>query len=70
MELCGKKLGLPTWWVNGTPTPGAVEVHTAGQSVNRTAPACFFQKVDPCSGDITKSPGSGASNGPGAAVNG
>jgi hypothetical protein len=69
-QLCGKKLGLPTWWVNGTPTPGALEVHTAGQSVNRTAPACFFQKVDPCSGDITKSPGSGASNGPGAAVNG
>jgi hypothetical protein len=69
-QLCGKKLGLPTWWVNGTPTPGALEVHTAGQSVNRTAPACFFQKVDPCSGEITKSPGSGSSNGPGAAING
>jgi hypothetical protein len=69
-QLCGKKLGLPTWWVNGTPTPGALEVHTAGQSVNRTAPACFFQKVDPCSGEITKSPGSGSGNGPGAAVNG
>jgi hypothetical protein len=69
-QLCGKKLGLPTWWVNGTPTPGALEVHTAGQSVNRTAPACFFQKVDPCSGEITKSPGSGSSNAPGAGVNG
>jgi hypothetical protein len=69
-QLCGRKLGLPTWWVNGTPTPGAVEVHTAGQPVNRTAPACFFRKVDPCSGDITKSPGSGSSNGSGAAVNG
>jgi hypothetical protein len=69
-QLCGKKLGLPTWWVNGTPTPGALEVHTAGEPVNPTAPTCFFQKVDPCSGDSTKSPGSGSGNGPGAAVNG
>jgi hypothetical protein len=69
-QLCGKKLGLPTWWVNGTPTPGSLEVHTAGQPVDPTAPACFFQKVDPCSGVTTKSPGSGSSNGPGAASNG
>jgi hypothetical protein len=63
-QLCGKKLGLPAWWVNGTDTPGSIEVHTAGQPVNPTAPACFFQKVDPCSGDITQAPGSGSSNGP------
>src|SRR5580658_3911183 len=39
-QLCGKKLGLPTWWVNGTPTPGSIEVHTAGAPVNPTSPAC------------------------------
>jgi hypothetical protein len=69
-QLCGRKLGLPTWWVNGTPTPGSLEVHTAGHPINPTAPACFFQKVDPCSGDTTTSPGSGSGNGPGAASNG
>jgi hypothetical protein len=58
-QLCGKRLGLPAWWVNGTDTPGSIEVHTAGMPVNPTAPACFFQKVDPCSGDITKSAGNG-----------
>lgn len=69
-QLCGEKLGLPAWWVNGTDTPGSIEVHTAGQPVNPTAPACFFQKVDPCSGDITKSPSSASSNGPGAGFDG
>jgi len=56
-ELCGKKLGLPAWWVNGTPTPGSIEVHTAGEPANPTSPACVFQKVDPCSGNITLAPG-------------
>jgi hypothetical protein len=69
-QLCGEKLGLPAWWVNGTDTPGSIEVHTAGQPVNPTAPACFFQKVDPCSGDITRSPGSASSNGPGTGSGG
>jgi len=69
-QLCGKKLGLPAWWVNGTDTPGSIEVHTAGAPANPTAPACFFQKVDPCSGDITQAPGSGSSNGPGAGFDG
>ena len=69
-QLCGEKLSLPAWWVNGTDTPGSIEVHTAGQPVNPTAPACFFQKVDPCSGDITRAPGSGSSNGPGTGSDG
>jgi hypothetical protein len=71
-KTCGKKLGLPTWWVNSSDRPGSIEVRTAGEPLNPTAPACFFQKVDPCSGDITKtpSPGSGPSSGPRAAVNG
>ncbi len=29
-DLCGKKIGAPTWWINGTDTPGDIEVHTAG----------------------------------------
>jgi hypothetical protein len=67
-QLCGQKLGLPAWWVNGTSTPGSIEVHTAGMPVSPTAPACLFQKVDPCRGDVTKSAGSGgqaAGAGPG-----
>lgn len=70
-QTCGEKLGLPTWWVNGSTTPGSIEVRTAGEPANPTTPACFFQKVDPCS-DITKtpSPGRGSSSSPRAAVNG
>ena len=62
-QLCGQKIGAPAWWINGTSTPGSVEVRTAGSPLNPpTAPACVFQKVNPCSGDITKSgtPGPGA----------
>ena len=29
-ELCGKKIGAPSWWINGTNVPGNVEVTTAG----------------------------------------
>lgn len=29
-DLCGKKIGAPTWWINGTTTPGDIEVTTAG----------------------------------------
>ena len=29
-DLCGKKIGAPTWWINGTSTPGDIEVTTAG----------------------------------------
>jgi hypothetical protein len=28
--LCGKKIGAPTWWINGTAEPGDIEVTTAG----------------------------------------
>jgi len=70
-ELCGKKLGLPTWWVNGSSIPGSVEVRTVGESPNPTPSACFYQKVNPCSGDITKAPGNGGSgSGQGAGGNG
>jgi len=52
-QLCGKKLGLPSWWINGTNTPGDIEVHTAGMNPNRTPPACFYAKNNPCSGLVT-----------------
>ena len=60
-QLCGKKLGLPAWWINGTDTPGSIEVHTAGTNPNPTAPACVFQKVNPCSGTRSLPAGNGGS---------
>ena len=71
-KTCGEKLGLPTWWVNGSDIPGSIEVHTAGMPPNSTPPACFYNKVDPCTGNIAKtsSPGSRPSNGQRAASNG
>jgi hypothetical protein len=61
-QLCGKKLGLPTWWVNGTATPGDIEVHTAGMPANPTPRACLFYKNNPCPGLVTV-PGSGSGSG-------
>ena len=61
--LCGKKIGAPAWWTNGTDTPGSIEVHTAGMNPNATPPPCFYQKVNPCSGMVTVPAGNG---GPGA----
>jgi hypothetical protein len=60
-QLCGKKIGAPAWWINGTDTPGSIEVHTAGTNPDPTAPACVFQKVNPCSGTVTVPAGSGGS---------
>ena len=58
-QLCGKKIGAPAWWTNGTETPGSIEVHTAGMNPNPTPPPCFYQKVNPCSGMRTVPAGSG-----------
>ena len=60
-QLCGKKLGLPTWWINGTNTPGDIEVHTAGMNPNRTPPACVYAKNNPCSGLVTVPAGNSGS---------
>jgi hypothetical protein len=62
-DLCGKKLGLPTWWINGTSTPGDIEVHTAGMNPDGTPPPCFYAKNNPCSGMVTV-PGNGSGSGP------
>ena len=47
-QLCGKKIDAPAWWINGTDTPGSIEVHTAGVNPPATPPACIFAK-NPCS---------------------
>jgi hypothetical protein len=62
-QLCGTKLGLPTWWVNGTDTPGDIEVHTAGAPANPAPQPCLFYKNNPCSGTVTV-PGNGSGSGP------
>jgi hypothetical protein len=69
---CAKKLGLSTYWVNGSFAPGSIEVRTAGAPLNPTPPACVYQKVDPCSGDVTKTPAPGTTptSGPATAFNG
>ena len=61
-DLCGKKLGLPTWWINGTSTPGDIEVHTAGMNPNATPPACFYAKNNPCPGMVTVPAGGSGSS--------
>lgn len=58
-QLCGKKIGAPAWWTNGTETPGSIEVHTAGMNANATPPPCFYAQDDPCSGMVTVPGGNG-----------
>ena len=48
-DLCGKKLGLPTWWINGTATPGDIEVSTAGVHYPLPQSSCAMAK-NGCSG--------------------
>jgi hypothetical protein len=55
--LCAKKMGLPASMVDGTYSPGSVEVRTAGSPLNPTPPPCFYRANNPCSGDITLPPG-------------
>ena len=65
-DLCGKKLGLPTWWINGTDIPGSIEVHTAGVHYPLPDPqSCFYRKVDPCPGVVTATGGTGGAGGNG-----
>jgi hypothetical protein len=69
-QLCGKKIGAPAWWINGTDSSGSIEVHTAGMNPNATPPACVFAK-NPCS--VTRTvPGGNGGPGPssGSGTNG
>lgn len=64
-KLCGKKLDLPAWWVDGTGPPGDISVADAG--LPGSPPPCFFSRTNPCSG--TK-PTSGTPGTSGASGNG
>jgi hypothetical protein len=58
-DLCGKKLGLPAWWINGWGPPGDISIGIAGMSGN--APACSYSKKG-CGNQVA----SGANSGSGA----
>jgi hypothetical protein len=69
-QLCGKKIDAPAWWINGTDTPGSIEVHTAGVNPPATPPACIFAK-NPCSVTHTVPGGNaGPGTGSGSGTNG
>ena len=48
-DLCGKKIGAPAWWINGTVTPGDIEVRTAGVHYPLPQSSCAIAK-NGCSG--------------------
>jgi len=48
-DLCGKKIGAPSWWINGTETPGDIEVSTAGVHYPLPQSSCAYAK-NGCSG--------------------
>jgi len=65
-DLCGKKLNLPAWWINGWGPPGDIVVSDYGQPLpgapgyKGPPPACAFA-ANPCG----TNGGSGASSGKG-----
>jgi hypothetical protein len=60
-DLCGKKIGAPVWWINGTTTPGDIEVQTAGVHYPLPDSSCAIAK-NGCPGLVTV-PGSGSGSG-------
>ena len=60
-DLCGKKIGAPSWWINGTDTPGDIEVQTAGLHYPLPGSSCAIAK-NGCPGLVTV-PGSGSGSG-------
>ena len=48
-QLCGKKIGAPAYWINGTTTPGDIEVQTAGLHYPLPGSSCAISK-NGCSG--------------------
>ena len=51
-QLCGKKIGAPAYWINGTSTPGDIEVGTAGVHYPLPQSSCAIAK-NGCSGSGT-----------------
>jgi hypothetical protein len=60
-QLCGKKIGAPAYWINGTNTPGDIEVQTAGVHYPLPQSSCAIAK-NGCPGLVTV-PGSGSGSG-------
>jgi hypothetical protein len=60
-QLCGKKIGAPAYWINGTNTPGDIEVQTAGVHYPLPDSSCAIAK-NGCPGLVTV-PGSGSGSG-------
>src|SRR5580704_4341027 len=60
-QLCGKKIGAPAYWINGTNTPGDIEVQTAGVHYPLPDSSCALAK-NGCPGLVTV-PGSGSGSG-------
>jgi hypothetical protein len=60
-DLCGKKIGAPSWWINGTETPGDIEVQTAGVHYPLPQSSCAIAK-NGCPAMVTV-PGSGSGSG-------
>jgi hypothetical protein len=60
-QLCGKKIGAPAYWINGTNTPGDIEVQTAGVHYPLPDSSCAIAK-NGCPGLVTV-PGRGSGSG-------
>jgi hypothetical protein len=63
-DLCGKKLGLPAWWINGWGPPGDITVGMAG--LPGTPPTCIYAP-NGCGANSSgrRGPAPGTSFGPG-----
>lgn len=61
-DLCGKKLGLPAWWINGWGPPGDVIVSNFGPG--SSSPPCVAQK-NGCMKPVGGSGGAGGNSGSG-----
>ena len=49
-QQCGKQIGAPSWWTNGTGPPGDVSVRSAGIGLNGTAPGALRGRSRPAQG--------------------
>jgi hypothetical protein len=66
-DYCGKKLGLPTWWINGWGPPGDISVKSSLLPADGGACAYSKEGCGPHGGGLVFAPGAGASgaSGPG-----
>jgi hypothetical protein len=62
-QTCGKQIGAPSWWTDGTGPPGDVVVSSAGIGPNGPAPGALPNRSRPAPG--ANGPGSGTPVQPG-----